>query len=643
MSMRASRLVRLAAVATLSLCVSGLAAAQCPGPGGNSTPPGPSGGGGSSGPGTNSGGAPLSGGQGNVPGDSANGPRSGVQGAAKGKATGPVSGTQGGPGRAVRPATSGGQRGSSGRASRSGQRFVTSGTFAEPWWAWWEMNRLQYLRPRKTLGQQARADVPSSRYSFGSRLEGSFVARTLDEVLPLVEEATHDDDARVRARAAMTWGRLAGRQAIPRLTEMLDDRVVHVRHCALLGLGATGEIDATRELLALVDDPKSARDVSAHASSVAMMSLAIGRHYGMPDLVERYVDDVLETVDRKDDDRLASAAFVYDALSPSDRLRRHALAVAGDDRFDVIARCNALMSLGKSADVTATSTLVEALDDRDVDVRRAAAIGLTRHGDRPLVADLTAALAEENDAVARGHLVIALAEQHDGMAREALVSMLDANADATLRPWAVLGLGLRARRVGDVDETVELIHAAYAEESNHDAHGAYLLACGLARDRASVEWLRDELTSSADARQRVFAAQALALIGDTPSRDALREQISRETWPYARATLAQSLGYVGKGDDADTVIQVLRTLDDPTLQTAAGSAIGFFGTEEAVRGLVAVLADDEVPDVARGAALDGLGLMLSDERGLLLADLAAAANYTSFPSWVATLMGDVTL
>lgn len=610
--------------------------AQCPAGSGAGAPPSPTGGAGASPPV----GPATSGSAGSLVGGAESGAL-GSQPAGAGATTGALPRPRG---RGERGPTSGGGgvRGRSARAS-SAVAAVTQRTFAEPWWQWWEMNRLQYIPPRRQLARDGSAAPTSSRYSFGDRLERPFVERMTAELRPLVERATFDDDVRVRARAAMTWGRLARRDAIPRLEAMLDDPSVHVRHCALLGLGATGELDATRLLLELVTDPKDARRVSAHASSVAMMGLAIGRHYGMPEIVERFVDDVLETVDDDDEYLLASAAFVYDALSPSERVRRHAMTVARDEDFDVIARCNALTALAKSGDVTAAGMLVDALEDGDVDVRRSAAIGLARHGDRPLVDVLTVALERETDAVAKGHLVVALGEQYDEAAGTLLVDLLRDGREAALRPWAALALGIRARRTGDVDTTCDVIHEALADESNADAHGAYLLACGIARDSGSIAWLRDELSSTGDPRRRVFAAQALALIDDRASSAALREQLERETWPYARAAIGQSLAYVGGPEDSQVVVELVRSLNDPTLQASAASAVGFLGSESALRGLAEVLSDERAPDEARGAALDGIGLMLGEQRGLLLADLTASANYTSFPSWIATLLGDVTL
>ncbi len=635
----------LACVALLTALGIPEAVGQCPGPSAGRTPSGPTGGAGIPGPAGGASGSNVTSGGGSVWAPPAAAPSSPTSGGAVclPSASGPSSGATGAQGGVTRGSarSGGGVRRGAGltRSFNDGQLSATSGSTAT-WWEWWEMNRLQYLRPH-ALESEPEQET-DRRYAFGSKLNASYVDQMTKRVLPLIEKATHDRDAHVRSRAAMTWGRLGGRDAVPRLMDMLDDRVIHVRHCAMLGLGATGHNDAAQILLDLANDPKRARKISAHGTSIAIMGLAIGRHYGFPSLVERYVEGILETVDENDDDKLAAAAFVFDSLAPSDRVRRHAMTVARNEDFDVIARCNALMSLGKGSDGTVIPTLLTALGDGDVDVRRAAAMALSRHGDTPLLNELGESLDNESDEMARGFLMIALGEQTDDAALEVLIERVSQDDDQSMRPWAALALGINARRTGD-GAACTAIHDALENEGNHDAHGAYLVACGIARDTGSVPALHEALTTSGDARERTFAAQSLALIGDVRSRDVLREQLHRESWPYAQAAIAQSLGHLGHIDDGALVVDMVRTLNIPELQASIASAASFHGSSAALEGLIDILIDKRASNEARGAALDGIGLLLADSRGLLLADLAANANYRSFPSWVSTLMGDVTL
>lgn len=543
-------------------------------------------------------------------------------------------------------ATSGGTRRQGGATTRRRRSFdeqlatISGNVYIEPWWEWWEMNKHQFLIPHPLIDAAADA-APPSRYHFGARLTQETIARKRAEVLPLLYDETAHADERVRARAAMAIARLARADAAPRLVEMLSDPSLRVRNAAILALGATGDMQVAQRLVALAEsgDFDSASDVSPNARAIALLSLGIGRHYGMPELLAGFADGVYVDSDPRDEVR--AAAFLFDTLAPSDDLQGRALDAVSDETLDVPTRCRAIASLGRSGNPEATIALVHALDDRDLEIRRAAALALSGHRDEHVLQRLLSSFEMEAEPMTRGFLLIAIGEQATPQARDKLIRILD-RGDKPMRPWAALGLGVLARRTGDV-EAKRAIRKGLRVDANHDQHGSYVIASGIALDTDAIHTLRDMLVDSPDPRMRMFAAHGLGLMDDDESRKVLLHQLEDESWSFARAAIAQALGHIGHEDDGTLVVDTLREIRDPQLQSYVASAVGFHGTPEALDGLIGVLRDDEVAGEARAAAVDAIGLLLDGQPGMLLSDVASASNFRTFPKWMAELLGEVTL
>lgn len=561
-----------------------------------------------------------------------------VSGASGSSATGagPVSGATGGTRR----------QGASRTGTRGGfdqQLAAVSGNvFVEPWWEWWEMNKHQFLIPHPLIDADENA-APPSRYHFGARLTQKMIAQKRDEVLPMLFDETAHDDERVRARAGLAIARLARADAVPRLVEMLGDRSLRVRNAAVLALGATGEMSVAHRLVDLAESGSYEGvegDITPHARAMALMSMGIGRHYGMPEQLADFAEGVYVDAEPTRDD-IRAAAFVFDTLSPSDDLQALAIDAIADEELDVPTRCRAIASLGRSGNPEATIALVHALDDRDLEIRRAAALALAGHRDEHVLQRLLSSFEMEPEPMTRGFLLIAIGEQATPQARDKLLRVLK-RGDKPMRPWAALALGVLARRSGD-GEAMAAIRKGLRADANHDQHGAYVIASGIALDTRAIPTLRDMLVDSPDPRMRMFAAHGLGLMEDDESRKVLLNQLEDEPWSFARAAIAQSLGHIGHEDDGELVVQTLREIRDPQLQSYVASAVGFHGTPEALDGLIDVLRDDEVAGEARAAAVDAIGLLLDGEPGMLLSEVASASNFRTFPRWMSELLGAVSL
>jgi hypothetical protein len=58
---------------------------------------------------------------------------------------------------------------------------------------------------------------------------------------------------------------------------------------------------------------------------------------------------------------------------------------------------------------------------------------------------------------------------------------------------------------------------------------------------------------------------------------------------------------------------------------------------------LAIARDEQASAPARAAAVDGLGLLLDRQPGLMLQEVAASANFYAFPDWVNGMLTSFTL
>ena len=131
----------------------------------------------------------------------------------------------------------------------------------------------------------------------------------------------------------------------------------------------------------------------------------------------------------------------------------------------------------------------------------------------------------------------------------------------------------------------------------------------------------------------MYAALALAM-ADPDAREPLVDALVDETSPLALVGLAQALGFVGEGRDAPLILAAVDRIGDRDLQVLAAVALGMHGTHEALDGLVAAAGDPTLAPTTRAAAIEGLGLLLDEHEGLVLAELSRNANFAVFPDWL---------
>lgn len=602
--------------------------------GGISSNPNPGAGGG----GTSSGGGPA-GGTYSGPGDTVGGTGGTSSGGTAPRGGGTSSGgggsapsSKGGGGAATSP--SGGAAPSPG-APRPVTLVTTSD---DTWWLWWEYNKSRYLRPNRLslASQPVTGDDPAS-------VLRRAVEDARQSAAALFAKAIEDGDAAVRGTAAIALGRLGGKTSLEKLAVLVGDANVDVRHKAILALGAAGTPEAMSMLLAIARtgaiDPNTKERISPATRSVAIVALALTRRRLVDDRVDVEIVKLIQ--DRKGSDRepIGVAALVYQSMAPSAELERYALAMAKNEDEAPSVRCRAVESLRTSTDLAVLSELQDFLSGSRLDLRRSAALALGEFRHPLALPALMTAFELEAEPLTRGFVLISIGKQGGEKARNFLTNVLE-KGEGGLRRWAALGLGIDARAGSNAESSErigQVIRAAQRRERNRESMGAYWLALGLARDVHSLDVLRSALEGASDARERMYAASALALIGGEEAARLLRERLTAERAPMARVAAANALGVLGAPEDVPAIVDVLHQLTQPSLQGLAAAAVADSATPAALIALTELARAETGSGVRRAAAIEGLGMILSPYSPLSLADVSCEANYTVFNEWLSAV------
>lgn len=504
------------------------------------------------------------------------------------------------------------------------------GPLSEPdstWWQWWEFNKIEFLQPNAFELAMPRDDAPGR--SSTSHLD--FMRRAM---APLLARGLEHRDARIRAAAAGAYGRLAGDEAVEALVERLDDSNVAVRDAALLGLGASGSAQAQVALLSVIEDGKAGRvrNLGRRERALAIVALGLGRRIGFDESCDAAVVKLLERSTSAEQHEFGVAAMTYALLNPSAQLLASAAECAADASWPLSVRCRAVEALRASTDASTLGALQHLASGARVELRRSAALALGEFEHPLAVAGLMTAHDLEREPVASSFLLVALGRRGGAKAREHLLAALHGK-DAIERPWAALALGMQARNASDPSVANELL-AALARERNAEDRGAFWLALGLTRSAKAQPVLSQALTEAADPRSRMYAAQALALLGGEPAREVLVARLATERSALVRSQLALALGVIGDARDLDAIVATLNSVAEPMLQGQVASAIAFHGSSAALAQLGSLLADEKLEASTRAAAMDGLGMVLGRGEALSLSVSSRSANYPQFPIWL---------
>jgi len=511
------------------------------------------------------------------------------------------------------------------------------------WWMWWEMNKFDFLLPRRrwneapytpsgdVLGEGPPAHprpTDEARATLARRLEGLLRHR----------------DYNVRASTLLALARLGGD---PRAFRgALVDPHAQVRDAALLAFGVTGRTEAIPDLLRVSWDRPEARralgladEIPARTRALALASLGIARARRAPDrasdLARTWLRD--RTLPRRRE--TATAAAIALTLAADAATGPDLVAVARDADEPTELRVRSLTTLGALGDASARETIVRALEDSDLEVRRAAAIalgGLATAADPEATEQLRAMLRREKDATTAGFALIALGRIGGEGAREECLREL-VRGKAGRRPWAALGLSIASREGADPEARARL-RDAFVEEKSADHRGAYAIALGMLCDLEAQPILLEAFRTEKAPRLRGQIAHALALLRTSESHETLLAATREERNSYVRGMAAFALGFFADPGDVADLASALRSNRIPGLMGMYSLALGFHGSPDALEPLLAVIGDPDSPDAAVAAAVDAAALLFEEDPVPTLHRVARESNYLADPEIVVELL-----
>lgn len=509
--------------------------------------------------------------------------------------------------------TGGGAVGFNGRST--GASAGGGGGLPADWTMWWELQKLSWFDVHAVAG-----------------LDESALKSRRITVCPLLENELEHADAGVRAAAAIAYARIGGEHATEALLPLLEDSQVDVRERALVALGATGSDVAVERLLSTAHPNNSrarkrASQISSDARPLAVVGLAVAEAYGCEQDLAGPAIDAFKSAKKRDMADLGTALLSLHRISPDERVPQLAATMLADENAPLSLRSHAVEGAVAANDAKSLRVLQRLHEGRHVDLRRAASVALGTSEHELVVPRLLSAFEAEKEPLTRGLTLMSIAAHGDEDARAFLAEQLTSGAE-TVRPWAALALG-RMGRDGD-SQAVELLRDAKLDDTSR---GAKSIALGLARDTASLAYLRSELTVEGSPQRRAYAASGLALLGGDAARFALLECLESESSEFVRANAAQGLGSMGNADDASFLLRELERAPAGDLQAVTAAGIGFSGSAEAVEKLVEMLEDDKLTGSSRSAVIQALGILLDRRPGLLFPSIGRDTNFTALPPW----------
>lgn len=412
------------------------------------------------------------------------------------------------------------------------------------------------------------APPPSAAKSANSPLLRT-LARIEDQRLagaPELAAALSDADAAVRARAALAAGRIQDAVHVPALATLARaDGEVAVRFAAVFALGQMGLREGA-------SPPPEA--VAAVAALFAEPDLELARR-----TVEAY--GKLAPAD-------AAEALTAALKHTSPRVRAEAAVALFRLRFVPLWRGE---SEGPAAlPAPAVAALGAAMEDPDLEVRRAAVYACSRFGEPGAVAALRARLGE-SDVETRLFAVRALGRSSNPAAVEELVARCG-DASAAVRAEAVAALANLS--------AVSRVPAGLVRDPSFHVRAALARALGNGERDTAVALLLGLWTDSSPS-VRSAALESLALL-DAPTAQRLVEgEAELAPWPVR----VSAIGAAGRFGPAGFVrLEAALRSPDLRLQAAALEALGGISGDAAdalVRGALAS------PDLAvRGTAVQAV-------------------------------------
>jgi hypothetical protein len=252
----------------------------------------------------------------------------------------------------------------------------------------------------------------------------------------------------------------------------------------------------------------------------------------------------------------------------------------------------------------------------------------------------------QGDVLGRGFALIALAQTatRPGAPPEALADIRPrllevlAKGKSRERPWAALALGVLGYRLraggeavsGEVDQALRL---GFVDTGAPIDAAAYAIALGLRGDLASASAIRERMESVNEDRARGELALALGLMRDRSSTERLRELLNESIYrPDLIRPVAIALALLDDEALVPALVGAMQETESSSMRSVYAWTLAHVGDARAVDPLIALLEDEDVPELTRGIAALGLGITCERTPLPWNTELARDANYPAAPS-----------
>lgn len=501
------------------------------------------------------------------------------------------------------------------------------------WEFWWETNRGEWLRAALAETRDERAEGATATVWAGNLPNAALVGEddVKGLVVPVLLRALGDGDPEMRALAAVSLGKAQVSQAFGPLKALLDGPPGPDRRAAALALGFLREPLAAPALIEFM----KRSGVSAAERAYAALGLGfLGSDEGAPALRDALTASMGAKGDAVEEYQAAISAalgLLGDRKAVPvllDLVRNH------NGRSDQV-RASALVALGRIGDTAALPYAIAALEDNDVDVRRAAAQALGLFGRRQAVPALTKAFESDGDVAVRNFSAIALARTGGREVGELLESGLDLRNPRALRGFSALALGILGDR-----SRADSLRALLDLPSEPSLVGAAAIGLALLRDVAARPRLRMLASDpKRDDDLRGYALTALAMLGDPLSRDAAREAAADRGSAHRRRAGLNAISLYPEMHAGPVILGRLFEETDPYVRGAAIDSMGFLPRRELLDPLLVVAKERGFSADAKKDAVAALGVLALRGRPSPVTRFLDGVNYRSLADSELALLG----
>jgi HEAT repeat protein len=529
------------------------------------------------------------------------------------------------------------------RPLRSHHRVRAAGRWdytypAEHWRFWWYANRARLADVTHRTANNAAVTVPGVKPPAGPEPWRDAVRSALHSVLSAKSRA-------IVCEAALSLGRGGDARDARALAAIVADgsRDAKERSRAALGLALVDVSKAPEDareiretLLAAAREARGNYDDRCELWGNCLYALGVrGDPAALPTVREIAVSGASVKDEELHRDVVCSAAsalgmFRDDLVVPdlTDLVRRPE-PPDGDKRRAMYISVYAAHGLAKIGSHAALAALCEAAGDEREEVRRAVvmAIGALAGPEDDAAEKVLAQIAREDRFLScRNMACIGLGRSGHPSAVRVLTDVAT-KRPATDRPYALLGLGLFARRTKDAAVRT-FLGERLADSGSADEMGAVATANGLAENEAAVPQLV-ALTDGGMPELRGWAAYALGLLHSRDRRVAprLHELVLDQGDPILRREAALALGLVGDMRAVPQLCEIVRHGKNVVDRGSAAVALGRIGGSDAADCLIGVLRDEDEPQELRACVAEGLGYLLDKDEGRRLSQIVSDLDW----------------